>query len=132
MEDQLHTLFSMKPEIIQEELSLSAHLDHFRCDFTSCTGATIKAPRRARVRSNFGLEVMISPFFGFPVTVSDQCSPSGAAPIKKETSVERRGGGLQAAVFFPSSPWLEKRRPGGHRHGFQTITGEIPYPILDQ
>ena len=58
--------------------------------------------------------------------------PAELAPFEKKTSVEGCGGGLQAAVFFPSSLWLEKRRPGGHRHGFWTIVWRIPYPILNQ
>ena len=35
-------------------------------------------------------------------------------------------------MFFPSSLWLEERRPGGHRHGFQTIAWRRPYPTLEQ
>ena len=58
--------------------------------------------------------------------------PAELAPFEKKTSVEGCGGGLQAAVFFPSSLWLEKRRSGGHRHGFWTIVWRIPYPILNQ
>ena len=67
---------------------------------------------------------------GAEVQVSS--TPEALAPFEKETSVEGRGGGLQAAVFFPSSLWLEKRRPGGHRHGFQKIVRGMTYPTLDQ
>ena len=31
------------------------------------------------------------------------CAPRALAPFEKETSVEECGGGLRAAVFFPSS-----------------------------
>ena len=58
--------------------------------------------------------------------------PAELAPFEKKTSVEGCGGVLPAAVFFSSSLWLEKRRPGGHRHGFWTIVWRIPYPILNQ
>ena len=35
---------------------------------------------------------------------------------------------LPAALFFPSSPRLEKRRHGGHRHDSWTIALRISYP----
>ncbi len=64
----------------------------------------------------------------FQLSAPTECAGSS----KKETSLEGRGGGLQAAVFFPSSPWLEKRRPGAHPHGSWKIACRIPYPTLDQ
>ena len=41
--------------------------------------------------------------------------PALLAPFEKETLVEGRGGGLRAAVFFPSSRWLDGRRVPGTR-----------------
>ena len=58
--------------------------------------------------------------------------PAADRQIIRKRNFRRRGGGFQAAVFLPSSLWLEKRRPGGHRHGFWTIVWRILYPIFYQ
>ena len=44
--------------------------------------------------------------------------PAADRRIIRKRNFGRRGGGFQAAVFLPSSLWLEKRRPGGHRHDY--------------
>ena len=58
--------------------------------------------------------------------------PAADSRIVQKRNFGRRGGGFQAAVFLPSSLWLEKRRPGGHRHGFQIIAWITLHPAINQ
>ena len=52
--------------------------------------------------------------------------------VQERNFASERGFGLQAAVFLPSSLWLEERRHGGHRHGSQKIAWIILYPTINK